>query len=232
MKQMADQWWQYPFQYASTRGGIRRFSAVSGYFAITFLIPHLFDDLAPMLLIPAGCAFLWLLYFLREPSDGRSLNEILELKRIASGQPGRVAIGLLSALVLSAAAAECTRRGLDFWGIPYQKEQDLIRILKHSAMTEKIFIGVITSILAPAGEEIVFRKIIYGWLKSTGTISGVVLTSALFAVLHFHLAGVLALAIFGVVLQILFLKTRNLWCPIQVHMAFNLLTFIGAIREA
>ena len=209
----------------------RRILAVSGYFAVVFCLPYLFDELASILLLPSGLAFLWLIFFLRDPSGRHSLNEEVAMKPVTLGQPTQIAVGLLLALLLSAAAAKCTILGLDYLGIPYQEKQDLVQILKRSGWTEKLIVGVITAILAPAGEEIVFRKIIFSWLQPAGTVTAVILTSALFGVLHFHLAGVLALAIFGVVLQILFLKTRNLWCTIQVHMAFNLLTFIGAIRE-
>ena len=226
---MTDRRLKYIFPNIPLRRDIRQALAVTGYFAIIFLMPHLFDSLAPMLLLPAGFALLWLIFFLKEPSDGRPLSAILAMKRVSSGQPRKIAVGLILALVISAAAAECTRQGLDFLGIPYEKEQELLRILKQSTVTEKIFIGIITSIMAPVCEEIVFRRLIFGRLRSSGTTSALILTSALFAVLHLHLAGILALGLFGAILQILFLKTRNLWCPIQVHIFFNLLTFAGAI---
>lgn len=214
-------------------GKFRRMLAVSGYFSFVFFLPYLFDDPALILLLPSGVAFLWLIFFLRDPSGGRSLSERLEMKRIAAGQPIKIALAIISAVVVTVIASEFTKCGLDFLGIPYQTDQELLRMLKRSSgMTEKIFIGVIVAILAPAGEEIVFRKIIFDLFRPAGLVSAVVLTSLLFAALHFYLAGILALGLFGVILQLLFLKTGNLCCSIQVHAAFNLLAFIGALLTA
>lgn len=226
---MDDPWSKCRFCLISGDVKTRRILAVSGYFAVMFCLPYLFDDLAPMLLLPAGLAFLWLIFFLRDPSGRHSLNEEFAIKRVTPGQPTQIAVGLLLALLLSAAAAKCTILGLDYLGIPYQEEQDLVQILKRSGWTEKLIVGVISAILAPVGEEIVFRKIIFSWLQPAGTVTAVILTSALFGVLHFHLAGFLALGLFGAVLQILFLKTGNLSCAVQMHMSFNLVTLIVSI---
>lgn len=210
----------------------RRMLAVAGYLAFTLLLPLVFHDLAPMLLLPAGAAFLWLAGLLRDPSGARPLADTLSLKPLTSGQPAMTALALIGALAAVALAAEGTRRGLDFFGIHYREEQELVRILKHSGTAERFFIGVVAVVLAPVGEEIVFRKVIFDLLRPAGIASAVILSSALFAVLHFHLVGVVALGLLGAILQLLFLKTDNLWCPIQAHAAFNLLTFIAASAAA
>ena len=214
---------------ASLTGEKRRLLAVSGYLGFTFFLPYCFSDLAAVLLLPAGTAFLWLLWFLREPAGERPLADILDIKPFSRGQPLLILAFFFTTVAVLAAGIALTRCGLDFFGIPYQPEQKLIRVLKRSSPMVKIMIGLTTSILSPFGEEIVFRKIIFEHLRPRGTLWAVILTSALFSVLHFYLAGLLALALFGVILQLLFLKTGNLRCSITLHTVFNLLMFFSSI---
>lgn len=57
------------------------------------------------------------------------------------------------------------------------------------------------------------------------------LTSFLFSIAHFYLVGIPGLFFLAMILQLLYLHTRNLWCPIQVHMIFNALSVIAVLTS-
>lgn len=90
-----------------------------------------------------------------------------------------------------------------------------------------IFIGV--AIFVPLVEEIIFRGIM---IERLGTKYGykvaVLLSSFIFGVLHLDVMGAF---IFGVVLSVIYLRTRSLLLPFLIHAANNgavvLLIFLG-----
>jgi membrane protease YdiL (CAAX protease family) len=78
-------------------------------------------------------------------------------------------------------------------------------------------------IAAPFAEEVIFRGVIYPALKERFPVpAAVLLSSAIFALMHneaFVFAGLFA---FGILLAYLFEKHQNLWLPISVHFFNNL----------
>ncbi|WP_377965599.1 CPBP family intramembrane glutamic endopeptidase [Almyronema epifaneia] len=76
-------------------------------------------------------------------------------------------------------------------------------------------------VVAPVAEEFIFRALLlHRWGTKWGTPAAVVLSSVLFGVLHTNLVG---LFVFGLVMALLYLKTRSLWAPIFCHMLNNVL---------
>ena len=90
-----------------------------------------------------------------------------------------------------------------------------------------------TVFLAPLAEEIFFRGLLFRGLlnlsqifKSTrarkgGVVTAVVLDGVLFGLAHGELAQLAGLALFGMVLCVLFLKTGRLGMSMAAHAAFN-----------
>ncbi|WP_238553642.1 CPBP family intramembrane glutamic endopeptidase [Fortiea contorta] len=73
-------------------------------------------------------------------------------------------------------------------------------------------------IVAPITEEFLFRGIILQrWASKWGIQSALLVSSLLFGILHTNFVG---LTIFGVVMGVLYIKTRTLIVPIACH-AFN-----------
>jgi membrane protease YdiL (CAAX protease family) len=76
------------------------------------------------------------------------------------------------------------------------------------------------AVLAPIVEELVFRGIILQrWAYRWGTRTGVIASSALFAVGHGEWFGHF---LFGMLMALLYLRTRRLWVPIVAHGINNL----------
>ena len=71
-------------------------------------------------------------------------------------------------------------------------------------------------------EELVFRRLIgQGLVSRMGTTGGILLTSALFGLSHWHLPHVASSFVMGLFLHLTYLKTRSLLAPILVHLANN-----------
>lgn len=81
---------------------------------------------------------------------------------------------------------------------------------------------LVTAIIAPILEEIVFRKIIFGSLYKrmnffwAGTISALI-----FGFIHFEPIHILIYASMGFVFAFLYVKTKRIIVPILVHMGMN-----------
>ena len=82
---------------------------------------------------------------------------------------------------------------------------------------------VLTIILAPIVEELVFRGVLLRWLGSRFNIYiAIIVTSLIFGVLH-DTGGIFSAIIFGVCMSVLYVKTNNIFVPILAHMFNNII---------
>jgi uncharacterized protein len=76
-------------------------------------------------------------------------------------------------------------------------------------------------IVAPITEEFIFRGIIlHRWAVKWGVTPALLMSSLLFGALHSNLVG---LFVFGLIMALLYLKTRTLFVPIACHALNNFL---------
>ena len=89
-----------------------------------------------------------------------------------------------------------------------------------------IFI-VIIGVAGPIMEEFVFRKAIFGMLiEKTGGIGAAVISSLLFAFIHFD-GFLLVYSAMGFVFSWLYFKTKNIWTPILAHSLMNIIAVLA-----
>jgi membrane protease YdiL (CAAX protease family) len=111
---------------------------------------------------------------------------------------------------------------LEFFHLPTD-HQDLVEQVLGMGPSPMLFlIAFLAVILAPISEELLFRAFIYRSLKlyANPTISALV-TSLLFAGMHFNLHSFLPLFILGFWLCRTYEKSGNIWVPIILHALFN-----------
>jgi membrane protease YdiL (CAAX protease family) len=106
-------------------------------------------------------------------------------------------------------------------------EQQAVQALRiASAWSDRAVLGVITILLAPLAEEVLFRGILYSWIKHAGfprlALWG---TAAVFAAIHMNLMILVPLFVLAVVLTVLYERTGNLLAPVVTHSLFNALNF-------
>lgn len=78
-------------------------------------------------------------------------------------------------------------------------------------------------VFAPIAEEFVFRGVLLQrWAIRWNLPVGIVLSSLLFGLLHIN--NPLGLTMFGVVMALLYIRTRSLWAPIIAHALNNIIS--------
>jgi membrane protease YdiL (CAAX protease family) len=108
------------------------------------------------------------------------------------------------------------------------EEQQPVQVLRiASSVTDRIALGSVTILLAPVAEELLFRGILYPWIKKAGfpniAFWG---TAVLFAAIHTNLVAFLPLFVLAVILTLLYEFTNNLLAPITAHAVFNATNFV------
>jgi len=90
-----------------------------------------------------------------------------------------------------------------------------------------IIASFIALIIAPFTEEIFFRGFMLQTIsKNISPTWGVILTTMIFAAVHFEFQSIMPLLILSLVLNILFIKTKSLWTGIVFHVMNNTIAFI------
>lgn len=86
---------------------------------------------------------------------------------------------------------------------------------------------ILTAIVAPILEEIVFRKIIFGVLyKRTNFFIAGLISALIFGFIHGEPKHILVYASMGFVFAFLYVKTKRIIVPIIAHMAMNSIVVI------
>lgn len=107
------------------------------------------------------------------------------------------------------------------------QEQQAVHVLRAiEGWANRIVLGIAVSLVAPVGEEVLFRGILYPAIRQKGWPRlawwG---TSFLFAAIHLNLAAFMPLTVLALCLIWLYEKTKNLVAPITVHILFNGMNF-------
>lgn len=198
------------------------------YCCLNLFVPLCFSSLTTMQLTVASWGALLLLggflYFSKN-----KISDVCSFRNLESGVAYKVVLAIFLILLLAFICHYWSCEFFKFVGLTVDEEQPLAESLRNASLTEIIIIGITTIIFAPIGEEIVFRRMLYGLLMPFGSVNALLLTSFLFSVVHFYLVGIPGLFFLALILQLLYLNTRNLWCPIQVHVIFNALSFISVL---
>ncbi|WLR51074.1 type II CAAX endopeptidase family protein [Bacillus tianshenii] len=89
------------------------------------------------------------------------------------------------------------------------------------------FFIVVTSVLGPIYEEIIFRKILFGELmKKMNFWFAAIISSIIFGAIHVELEHLLIYSSIGFVFAFLYYKTRRIWVPIFAHVTMNTLVIL------
>ena len=126
-----------------------------------------------------------------------------------------------------------------FWGPLSFVVPDLVQSYALEGMPDLLSRGdparlvldiVAITVVAPVVEEILFRGfLLHRFAARWGTTTGIVVSSALFAVLHVELIGHF---LFGVAMSALYIRSRSLWLPILAHAVNNAFALAFAFPDA
>jgi membrane protease YdiL (CAAX protease family) len=115
---------------------------------------------------------------------------------------------------------------LSHFGVRSVEQQSVQTLRVAGSWPERATLGLVTIGLAPLAEELLFRGILYSWVRRAGyPLLALWGTSVLFAVVHFNAITLVPLLALSLVLTALYQRTANLIAPIAAHSFFNALNF-------
>ena len=152
--------------------------------------------------------------------------------------PRALAMGLLAAMLflpIGWGLQYFCAQALDFlhahWpGLGLQPElQQSVQTLKVAqSILDRFALAGVTILLAPLAEEMLFRGILYPWIKQLGFPRlALWITSLVFAGMHQNAISFLPLLLLAFLLVWLYERTANLLAPIVAHALFNALNFLA-----
>ena len=101
----------------------------------------------------------------------------------------------------------------------------------YNNIIELILATVVTAILIPIVEELIFRRIFFVKLaKTIGAIGSMIITSLIFGVLHEGL-GIPGAIIFGIACCVIYMKYQNILIPISIHIINNAICMLADIYD-
>lgn len=113
--------------------------------------------------------------------------------------------------------------------------QPIVQVFMEEKQTMILWVSTLfAAIFGPIAEEIFFRGFMYPAVRKTvGVFWGMVVTSAVFSLLHAHLVGFLPIFALGLLLAYLFEKTGSLVPSMAVHMMHNvaMVILVFAVRS-
>ena len=119
-------------------------------------------------------------------------------------------------------AAVLSRLVMLFIGYPVTIQDVVLIFMEPQSVWTLLALLGLAMIVAPAAEEILFRGILLPLLmKRLGAGPAVILSSALFALIHLHVPSFFPLFVLAVGLALAYIYTRSLWVPIMMHALFN-----------
>jgi len=106
------------------------------------------------------------------------------------------------------------------WAVEDQRSVEMFSSVKSTWL--RIYLGFFAVVLAPLGEEFVFRGLLFSAAKKCGwPWAGWIGVSFLFAFIHFSAPIFLPLFVLALALTWLYEKTEGLLAPIVAHSLFN-----------
>jgi hypothetical protein len=129
----------------------------------------------------------------------------------------------LAVLPLATGVGLIWERLLQTLGLPAERQEIIDLILRSKSPTLLGFVIGLALVVAPIGEELVFRVGIFGFLRTrTPRWVAFGVSAGLFALLHLNWMSALPLFILGLVFAISYERTGRMEVPMLAHAFFNL----------
>jgi membrane protease YdiL (CAAX protease family) len=108
-------------------------------------------------------------------------------------------------------------------------QQEFISLFEQSTSAQRMALVVVSVIVAPVAEEVVFRGYLYGVTKRVfGGVPALAITGIVFAVSHNNIPSVLPIFIFACCLTIAYETTGNLGISMAIHAGCNAVNLLIA----
>ena len=133
-----------------------------------------------------------------------------------------VLISITVTLILIPVVSLVTLLILFLSGQPMENPQLDFLLPEGLSAMNAIFMLILAGIVAPFGEELLFRGVLYTFLRERwGIWLGVIVSSLIFGVIHGNLAVGLTGFLLGIVAALVFEYSNSLWTAVIVHAINN-----------
>lgn len=137
-------------------------------------------------------------------------------------------LALPATWLLGKGGAELMR--LLHWQPEIQTPVEILR--ETSGPLSKAVFGIIAIAIAPLAEEVLFRGLLYGFIRQHGYPRAALWgTSTLFALTHLNAVTFVPLLVLAVILAFLCENTGNLLAPVLTHSLFNAVNFVCLVLD-
>lgn len=109
-------------------------------------------------------------------------------------------------------------------------DQDVIKLLKDADLNKFLLMIPVAVIFAPIVEEFVFRYLIFQKIlkKKSGIYLAAIVSSLLFALVHFNLKAAIPIAFIGL-MNCYLIEKEGYWYSVFNHMMFNLIPIVSML---
>lgn len=108
-----------------------------------------------------------------------------------------------------------------------ENTQQIINLIEKAPL-----VILVSSLIGPILEEIVFRKIIFGTIyKRFNFFFSALISSVIFALAHFEIEHILLYSAMGFTFAFLYVKTKRIIVPMFAHVAMNTLVVILQLNQ-
>ncbi len=121
------------------------------------------------------------------------------------------------------------KKVLDFLDFPTQQPAFLTLAMSCDPLAF-VLLAIAAVIIAPISEEILFRRVIYGFVAARIGITGsIIFTSLLFAMIHDSFVQFPALFLLGIAFQLMYLHFHSLYAALLLHFLNNAAAICGIV---
>ena len=178
-----------------------------------------------MTLVSTGGAALVVYFWRRRATRAERMVSLQASRKISTW--GWVVATAAATFLFSTAITSLTQ------SLGVKVEPTNLAIIEAAFLSNPVFLALFGVLIAPAYEELLFRRVLFGRLWAAGRPwLGVVLSSAAFALMHeipgttgnsWQATGVLWLTyvFMGAAFALVYWRTRTLWAPIAAHALNN-----------
>ena len=107
-------------------------------------------------------------------------------------------------------------------GLPLGNPQLEFLLTDNISIPGVLIMLVFGGVIVPIAEEILFRGLLYSWLRQNLRIwPAILISSALFGVLHGEISIAGATFLMGIILAWIYEKSTSLWPAISIHIINN-----------
>jgi membrane protease YdiL (CAAX protease family) len=161
---------------------------------------------------------------------GLRFGDAFGLRRFHPGQAARLAGGVALLGILVTLMWALVLRGFGL-----SAPSNTVRIVQGFG-TSRLAIAIgymLVGLVAPFGEEIAFRAVVFSSLReSWGMLAALLVSGALFGIVHLIPLEAVPLAVIGIALAGVFTRTRSLWPSILAHAVYNIVVLTIAFASA